>query len=277
MVVWANVKMSIVFQINKLLLFSCLTFCEVIFPEKAANRWNFPLYSQFCIMKRRILLVEDEENLLKTIRLNLELEGNEVISAIDGDSALRVFAEMPFDLVILDVMLPMRNGFDVCAAIREKDQRVPVLFLTAKADSEDRVKGLRLGADDYLVKPFNLEEFLLRVQNLLRRSPGKEEQLPSLVTFGKNSVNFATYETSGPAGDFTLSKREVELLRLLMEKEGEVVSRDEILEKLWKDDAQPTARAIDNYILNFRKYFEEQPREPRHFFSIRGVGYKFQK
>jgi two-component system alkaline phosphatase synthesis response regulator PhoP len=225
-------------------------------------------------MKRRILLVEDEENLLKTIRLNLELDGHEVIPAIDGGSAVQVFNEMGFDLVILDVMLPVMNGFDVCTAIRQKDRDVPVLFLTAKGDEEDKVRGLRL-ADDYLVKPFNLEEFLLRVQNLLRRSVRKENVMPGILMFGGNQVNFSTYEAHGVNGTVTLSKRETELLRLLADREGDVVSRDEILEKLWKDDAQPTARAIDNYILSFRKYFEPNPREPRHFFSIRGVGYKF--
>ncbi len=226
-------------------------------------------------MKKRILLVEDEENLLKTIRLNLELEDFSVTSAIDGVSAVEIFETGEFDLVILDVMLPMLNGFDVCAAIRKKDRDVPVLFLTAKATGEDKVMGLRIGADDYITKPFNLEEFLLRVHNLVRRSRRPATPASDVLTFGSNKVNFSTFEASGAGGNVTLSKREIELLRLLAERKGEVVSRDEILEKLWKDDALPTARAIDNYILNFRKYFESNPREPKHFFSIRGVGYKF--
>lgn len=209
--------------------------------------------------------------------MNLELEDYKVISAIDGDSAIRIFNESSFDLVILDVMLPLVNGFDVCEAIRKKDKEVPVLFLTAKSEGEDKIRGLRLGADDYLTKPFNLEEFLLRVQSLMRRARRSVSLSPAEFVFGKNSVNFNTYEASGLNGNFTLSKREIELIRLLTEREGEVVSRDEILEKLWKDDAQPTARAIDNYILSYRKYFEENPREPKHFFSIRGVGYKFLK
>jgi two-component system alkaline phosphatase synthesis response regulator PhoP len=226
-------------------------------------------------MKKQILLVEDEENLLKTIRLNLEMEGFEVTSAIDGASAVRIFESGNFDLVILDVMLPMLDGFGVCEAIRKKDAVTPVLFLTAKATGEDKVKGLRLGGDDYITKPFNLEEFLLRVHNLLRRAVKKETVFNETFSFGKNKVNFATFEAQGINGEVTLSKREVELLKLLLERKGEVVSRDEILEKLWNDDALPTARAIDNYILNYRKYFEANPREPRHFFSIRGVGYKF--
>lgn len=226
-------------------------------------------------MKKKILLVEDEENLLKTIRLNLEMEGYAVISAIDGASAVMIFESGDFDLVILDVMLPVLDGFGVCEAIRKNDAEVPVLFLTAKATGEDKIKGLRIGGDDYITKPFNLEEFLLRVQNLLRRSKKKESSISESFVFGKNKVNFATFEAQGINGDVTLSKREVELLKLLLQKKGEVVSRDEILEKLWNDDALPTARAIDNYILNYRKYFEANPREPKHFFSIRGVGYKF--
>ncbi|HEU4719214.1 MAG TPA: response regulator transcription factor [Bacteroidia bacterium] len=228
-------------------------------------------------MKRSILLVEDEENLLKAIRLNLELEGYEVIPAIDGESAVTIFRSSAVDLVILDVMLPLLNGFDVCEKIRETDREVPVLFLTAKAQGEDKVRGLRLGADDYITKPFNLEEFLLRVNNLLRRSPKKHlaQEMLQEFRFGNNLVNFSTYEASNAVGSLQLSKREAELLKLLISRNGQVVSRGEILELLWKNEESPTGRAIDNYILNFRKYFEENPRAPRFFHSIRGVGYRF--
>ncbi|MCU0433741.1 MAG: response regulator transcription factor [Bacteroidia bacterium] len=228
-------------------------------------------------MKRRILLAEDEEHLLKTIRLNLEMEGYDVLAVIDGSSAVRAFEPGGFDLVILDVMLPLMNGFEICQAIRKQDTAVPVLFLTAKAAGEDKVQGLRIGADDYLTKPFNLEEFLLRVQNLLKRSTRRahEPQLSPQFTFGRNRIDFATFEATGNGKTWPLTKREAELLRLLIDKKGEVVSRDLILESLWNDDALPTARTIDNYILNYRKYFEENPRNPRHFHSVRGVGYKF--
>lgn len=223
----------------------------------------------------RILLVEDEEHLMKTIRLNLELEGYEVIPAADGLSATKEFSPGKFSLVILDVMLPKMSGFDVCQKIRNDDADVPVLFLTAKATGEDKVHGLRLGADDYLTKPFNLDEFLLRVKNLIRRSRGPQRN-DALLEFGGNSVDFNSYEAKSWSGETVrLSKREIQLLRLLNAKKNEVVSRDEILEKLWEDDALPTARAIDNYILAFRKYFERNPREPLYFHSIRGVGYKF--
>lgn len=227
-------------------------------------------------MNSRILLVEDEENLLKTIRLNLELEGYEVICAIDGASAVRIFESGGFDLIILDVMLPLLDGFMVCELIRKKDKDIPVLFLTAKSTGEDKIRGLRIGGDDYMTKPFNLEEFLLRVEILLRRSSKKEKSvLLNDFSFGKNNINFITFVAIGVNGTISLSRRELELLKLLIERKGEVVSRDEILEKLWGNDAFPTSRAIDNYILSFRKYFEINVRSPIHFFSIRGVGYKF--
>lgn len=227
-------------------------------------------------MNSRILLVEDEENLLKTIRLNLQLEGYEVICAIDGASAVRIFESGGFDLIILDVMLPLLDGFMVCELIRKKDKDIPVLFLTAKSTGEDKIRGLRIGGDDYMTKPFNLEEFLLRVEILLRRSSKKEKSiLLDEFSFGKNNINFITFVAIGVNGTISLSKRELELLKLLIERKGEVVSRDEILEKLWGNDAFPTSRAIDNYILSFRKYFEINVRTPIHFFSIRGVGYRF--
>ncbi len=227
-------------------------------------------------MAQRVLLVEDEEHLLNTIKLNLELEGLSVNAIDNGRKAIEEFKKQAFDLVILDVMLPEMDGFAICKEIRKKNTIVPVLFLTAKGMGEDRVQGLKIGADDYMVKPFNLEELMLRVHNLLKRSLKKEEHSITEFKFGKNHVNFNSYEIIGLKGKkHVLSKKEVMLLKLLIEKQGEVVSRDEILEKVWGYDVFPSTRTIDNYILSFRKYFEENPREPKHFHSIRGVGYKF--
>jgi two-component system alkaline phosphatase synthesis response regulator PhoP len=228
-------------------------------------------------MGAHILLVEDEENLFKTIRLNLELEGYEVSSAVNGRQGLDLFLAGRFDLVILDVMLPEMDGFDVCRFIRKENKEVPVLFLTAKGSSEDKVQGLKIGADDYLTKPFNLEEFLLRVSGLLRR--GQKTPIQKSLerfSFGGNEVHFSTFEISNSKGEtFTLTKREVMLLKLLIERENEVVSREQILEAVWGRDVYPSTRTIDNYILAFRKYFEPNSKEPKYFHSIRGVGYKF--
>jgi len=229
-------------------------------------------------MNPNILLVEDEEHLLKIIQLNLELEGYSVITAVTGIEALKEFRKSSFDLILLDVMLPEMNGFDVCEAIRKENTSVPILFLTAKGSGEDRVQGLKLGADDYLTKPFNLEELLLRIRILLKRSGSIKNTaaIPDIFTFGNNSINFITYGIKTANGEkMEITKREIALLKLLIERKGEVISREEILDKVWGTDVYPSSRTIDNYILAFRKYFELNQKEPQHFHSIRGVGYKF--
>lgn len=228
-------------------------------------------------MTHRILLAEDEEHLLEAIKLNLELEGYHVTSVTDGKKALKVFHEERFNLVILDVMLPEMDGFRVCEAIRLENSTVPVLFLTAKNTSEDRITGLRKGADDYLTKPFNLEELILRVGILIKRGLQPEgARSPETYRIGDKEINFSSYEIRDAAGNKTaLTRKEAMLLRLLIERRGEVVSRTEILETVWSYDVYPTTRTIDNFILSFRKYFEKDPKNPVHFHSIRGVGYKF--
>lgn len=227
--------------------------------------------------KQRILLVEDEENLLETIKLNLEMDGYEVVCAVSGSEGIDLFNTNRIDLVLLDIMLPEVDGFTVCQTIRLKNPRVPIIITTAKNSSADRVQGLRLGADDYLAKPFNLEELLLRVQNLLRRSKMQDSNLKvQEYEFGGNKVNFATFEVESYNGTTArLSERENRLLRLLIERKNEVISRDEILETVWGYDVYPSTRTIDNYILAFRKYFEENPKDPKYIHSVRGVGYKF--
>lgn len=228
-------------------------------------------------MTSRILLVEDEEHLLDAIKLNLELEGFEVETAVTGTVALKKAQEQRFNLIILDVMLPEMNGFVVCEKIRVNDTNTPILFLTAKDSSQDRVNGLKLGADDYLPKPFNLEELLLRVRVLVKHSVKgtKEETELQTFKFGENEVNFITYKAKGINGEYEMTKKEIALLKLLVEKKNTVVSREHILEYVWGYDIYPSTRTIDNFILSFRKYFEKDARNPEYFHSIRGVGYKF--
>ncbi len=226
----------------------------------------------------RILLVEDEEHLLEAIKLNLELEGYKVVTAVTGHDALRLAKQERFNLVILDVMLPGLDGFSVCESIRLHNTVVPILFLSAKNTAEDKVIGLKRGADDYLAKPFNLEEFLLRVQVLVRRGMNQDEkkELDENYRFGQNEVNFRTYEIKDKDGQRnTLTKKEIALLKLLIERKNEVVSREQILETVWGYDIYPSTRTVDNFILAFRKYFEKDPKNPEFFHSIRGVGYKF--
>lgn len=225
----------------------------------------------------RILLVEDEEHLLEALKLNLELEGYHVTTATDGKKALKAFKEERLNLVILDVMLPEIDGFKVAETIRLENSEVPILFLTAKNTSEDRVAGLKRGADDYLTKPFNLEELILRVGILVKRSLKNDEQKQlNNYKIGDKTINFNNYELIDDAGTVTpLTKKETMLLKLLIERKGEAVSRETILETVWNYDVYPSTRTIDNFILSFRKYFENDSKHPKHFHSIRGVGYKF--
>jgi len=229
-------------------------------------------------MDKRILLVEDEEHLLEAIKMNLEMEGYEVETADTGNKAIRKADEQRFNLIILDVMLPEADGFEVCQSIRIKDADTPILFLTAKDTSQDRVQGLKLGADDYLAKPFNLEELLLRVKVLIKHSmKGTSDEIESKsFRFGENEINFATYRAVNfERKDIELSKKEIALLKLLVERKDSVVSRQQILQYVWGYDVYPSTRTIDNFILAFRKYFERDVRNPIYFHSIRGVGYKF--
>lgn len=220
---------------------------------------------------KKILLVEDEESLINVLELNLEMENYQVVIAKDGNEAISKF-DNSIDLVILDIMIPKMSGFDVCSVIR-KQSNVPIIITSAKGTSTDRISGLKLGADDYMVKPFNLEELLLRIGKLVDRPKVSMQQ--EIFQFGGNSVNFKTYEISGIHGSMVISKREMELLKFLIERKNEVVSRDEILDRVWGKNNFPTSRTIDNYILNFRKYFEKNQRNPQYFKSLRGVGYKF--
>ncbi|GAB4093723.1 response regulator transcription factor [Flaviaesturariibacter terrae] len=228
--------------------------------------------------KPSILVVEDEENLHETLRLNLELEGYEVTSAYDGIAALKAVQEEYFDLIIMDIMLPEVDGFSVTQNIRLTNDEVPILILSARNNSEDRVRGLRKGADDYLTKPFNLEELVLRVQKLINKSQRIKEKttLGDTYSFGGHTVNFKAQEALTRSGArIELSKKETMLLKLLIENKNEVVPREKILQSVWGYNVYPTTRTIDNFILNFRKYFEEDSRNPKYFHSVRGVGYKY--
>lgn len=225
-------------------------------------------------MSYRIVVVEDEESIAEMLSLNLNLEGYHVEVFNSGSTALAFVETKPnVDLFVLDVMLPGVSGIDLCKAIR-KSSDAPVLFLSAKGTTTDRIDGLKAGGNDYLPKPFDLEELLLRVHVLVQGTKAEEE----VLRIGKSEVNTKTFEGRDKDGaEIHLSKKEIDLLRLFFQEEGQVVSRADILDKVWGQDQYPTTRTIDNFILQFRKYFEENPREPRYFHSIRGVGYKFIK
>lgn len=228
--------------------------------------------------KQSILLVEDEQNLHEALKLNLELEGYEVTSAYNGAAALKSVQSEYFDLIIMDVMLPEIDGINVTETIRLQHIDVPILILSAKNTSADRVLGLKKGADDYLTKPFNLEELILRVQKLIEKNKRLQDKssVGDTYTFGYNTIDFKAQEARTKSGQkIQLSRKESMLLKLLIENKNEVVPRERILQVVWGYNVYPTTRTIDNFILNFRKYFEEDSRNPKYFHSVRGVGYKY--
>lgn len=230
------------------------------------------------VSKKSILLVEDEENLHEALKLNLELENYEVTSAFDGTQALKAIQQEYFDLIILDVMLPGIDGINITETIRIQNNNVPILILSAKNTSADRILGLKKGADDYLTKPFNLEELLLRVQKLIEKNEKLQDRdsLSGTYSFGKNTIDFKAQEAVTKNNErIQLSKKETMLLKLLIENKNEVVPREKILQTVWGYNVYPTTRTIDNFILSFRKYFEEDSRNPKYFHSVRGVGYKY--
>ncbi len=228
--------------------------------------------------RANILLVEDEENLHEALKLNLELEGYEVTSAYNGIEAVDAVNGEYFNLIILDVMLPEMDGISVAETIRIRNNEVPILMLSAKNTSADRVLGLRKGADDYLTKPFNLEELLIRIGKLIEKNLRMQDKVSmgNSYTFGDNIIDFKAQEAiTRTGGKIQLSKKEAMLLKLLIENKNEVVPREKILQAVWGYNVYPTTRTIDNFILSFRKYFEEDSRNPRYFHSVRGVGYKY--
>lgn len=228
--------------------------------------------------KASVLVVEDEESLREALKLNLELENYEVTTADNGPAVLKLVKNEYFDLIVLDIMLPDMDGLMVCETIRMQHNDVPILFLSARNTSADRVEGLKKGGDDYLTKPFNLEELLLRVDKLIVKNKRiKEPQaIADIYEFDGCKIDFAAHQCVDIQGNNQeLSKKEAALLKLLIEYKNEVVSREHILQVVWGYNVYPTTRTIDNFILNFRKYFEEDSRNPKHFLSVRGIGYKF--
>jgi two-component system OmpR family response regulator len=231
---------------------------------------------------KHILVVEDEEHLAFGIKYNLEAEGYDVTTAGDGPAALKVIEDNPdsVDLVILDLMLPGMSGYTVCDALRQNGNDVPILILSARTLVEDRVRGYDVGADQYLQKPFELEELLSMTRNLIARrsrSSSNKSGPPTgpVYEFGRAKVNFDTFEVSVAGEPVRLTHTEMKLLRYFVENEGSVVSRSELLEHVWGMSHMPTTRTVDNFIVNLRKYFELDPANPQHFLSVRGAGYRF--
>lgn len=222
----------------------------------------------------KILLVEDESEIRKLMKFNLELDGHQVDEAIDGREAMQKFTEYSYDVIVLDLMLPFIDGLEICKKIRDVDQHTKIIIVSARDGVQDRILGLKLGADDYLTKPFDLEEFLLRVNNLGKRLGDKPTELREFE-FGTNTIQFDQYFAITANGQINLTPREAELLKCFIENKNKVITRKQILQDVWGYDVYPSTRTIDNFILSFRKYFEQNAKEPVYFHTIRGVGYKF--
>ncbi len=224
----------------------------------------------------RILLVEDEVSLRKLVSLNLSMEGYEVETAENGQVALAKLDEAYYDLMILDLMLPKVSGLDVLTTLRLTNAKLPVIITSAKDSSSDRIQGLKEGADDYLVKPFEIEELVIRIQRLLERTQNQvTDPILESYTFGPNHINFETFVGETAQGKVELKQKELLILKFLIAKKNQVVSRQDILRKVWGYDVYPSTRTIDNFISSLRKYFEEDIKNPKYILSVRGIGYKF--
>jgi len=227
--------------------------------------------------KSHILLVEDEENLARVLLFNLEEEGYRVTWARDGRTGLESFDGRTIDLVILDLMLPYIDGFAVAETIRRQSAQIPILMLTARTGSDDRIRGLESGADDYLTKPFHLKELLLRVNGMLKRKSWyrQSETLKVTLKVGKCRVDFSDLTIRCDKRTLRLTHQEAELLHYFVEHKGRIISRRELLENVWHLHAQIDTRTVDNFVARLRKYFEPQPSRPIHFISVRGAGYLY--
>lgn len=224
---------------------------------------------------RRILLVEDEPGLVLTLTDRLSGEGYDLETATDGDAALDKARDGLYDLILLDVMLPGKNGFDVCRELRKMGNETPILFLTARGEVVDRVVGLKLGGDDYLTKPFDMNELTARVEALLRRAPERPISEPGLYRFGSVHVDFRKAEVERDGELLELSALEFKLLRYFIEHRGDTLSRDELLNKVWGYDSAPYSRTVDVHVSWLRQKIEESPSQPKYIVTVHRLGYKF--
>jgi len=223
----------------------------------------------------RILIVEDEPNMRLGLKDNLEFEGYEVDLTEDGETGLKKISEGNFSLVLLDVMLPKMSGYDVCKAVRESGNKVPIILLTAKGEEIDKVLGLEFGADDYVTKPFSLRELLARIKAILRRTEDKRDLKDSdFVKIGRIDINFSSYNAFEDDNAIQMSHKEFEILNFLWNKRNSTVSRDDLLTKVWGYDENPTTRTVDNFILKLRQKIEKDYNHPQIILTVHGIGYK---
>lgn len=224
---------------------------------------------------KRILIIEDEPDLVKGLRLNLSDEGFEVDSASNGVEGLRKAVEEAPDLIILDIMLPEMDGLEVCRKLRQKNIDIPVVMLTAKGGEIDKVVGLEIGADDYMTKPFSIRELLARIKVRLRHAEKESKTVPEICSIGDIEIDFTRFKIKRKGKEQEMTSLEMNILKYFVIHKGEVVSRNDLLDKIWGYESYPTTRTIDNHILKLRKKIEDNPSHPRYIISVYGVGYRF--
>jgi two-component system, OmpR family, alkaline phosphatase synthesis response regulator PhoP len=228
---------------------------------------------------KTILLVEDDVHLADGLTINLEAEGYQIVHVNDGNNVLDIFDKGMFDLILMDIMLPGVDGLTLTKKIRSDGHRLPILFITARDQAEQKIEGLLAGGDDYITKPFNVAELMARIQGIFRRQAwlAADENLSEIFEFDGRKVNFKTFEAEGPGGTVTLTRKECMVIKYLVERTGQVVSRDQLLDAVWGYHIYPTNRTVDNFILRIRKIFENDPKNPEYFETIRAVGYRFNR
>jgi DNA-binding response OmpR family regulator len=226
-------------------------------------------------MKEKILIIEDEEELVKGLKLNLVFEGYDVVWALDGEDGLNKALKEAPDLILLDIMLPKKDGLEVCRELRQRNVTIPIIMLTAKSGEVDKVVGLEIGADDYITKPFSVRELMARVKAHLRRGNKEEKSVPSVYRFDDVEIDFIHFKVRRSEKEFDLTSLEVEILKYFVAHRGEVVTRENLLDKIWGYETYPSTRTIDNHILKLRKKLEEDPARAKYIFSVYGEGYRF--
>lgn len=223
---------------------------------------------------KTILIIEDDVSILRGLKDNLSFEGYEVLTSADGLEGLQMGLSNDIDLLLLDIMLPGINGYDICRRLKKEKPELPIIMITARGTEVDRVAGLDLGADDYMTKPFSVPELLARVRAVLRRTSGAIKEVDT-YSFANVNIDFKKFQALVDGKEVKLSSREFDIMKYFIEHEGEVIHRHELLDKVWGYDVTPSTRTVDNFMLELRKKFEKDPGNPHHIISIRGAGYKF--
>lgn len=226
-------------------------------------------------MKKKILIVEDEKELISGLKLNLDFEGYDVIWALDGEEGLNKALKEAPDLILLDIMLPKKDGLEVCRELRGQNVTIPIIMLTAKGEEVDKVVGLEIGADDYITKPFSVKELLARVKAHLRREKREEKDAPSVCRFDDVEIDFIHFKVKRKEKEFDLTSLEVEILKYFVAHRGKVVTREALLNEIWGYERYPSTRTIDNHILKLRKKLQDDPAKAKYIFSVYGEGYRF--